>query len=294
MSKGIFLAFSLTAGAVLVGVDYYVQAQAAGVDISRFGFTGYEQSVRARIGTMQLGAGTEEAELVSFLPEPKGAWTRAPWSKQRGKQIVEEIVRLQELGDPKDPVRRAAEKQYARMWTYNPLGDKRRHTLVYHRDDEVIEVTIKRKENASGLVTAVAEQVANEGHRNVPFGRFRGVEYIESHGWAEGTESGIGTSSFRSISGHIGDEVVIALRADAKQQSIRWILASIDYDGVKSVLSEQYSEIGNRRASSLPQVTSPSSKTNTTIKRIRVKPAAAAREEPGPWEKVKRFFGMAS
>jgi len=294
MSKGFLLAFSLTAGATLVGVDYYVQAQAAGSDISSFGIAGYKQSVSARLGDVEFGSSKTEPKLVSFLPEPTGAWTRAPWSRQRGKEIEEEIIRLQELGEPADPLREAAEKEYAGMWTYNPLGDKRRNTLLYHRDDEVIEVTIKHKENASGMVAAVAEQVANAGHRREPFGRIRGVEYIESHGWAEGTEMGIGESGFRSISGHIGDEVLIAVRATAKQQSIKKILASIDYDGVKSVLTEHYSDIGNRRASSLPQVTSSSAEMNTTVKRIRLTPEARAREEPGAWDKVKRFFGMAS
>lgn len=292
MSKGIFLAFSLTAGAVLVGVDYYVQAQAAGVDISRFGFTGYKQSVSARLGDVEFSPGEAEPELVSFLPEPTGTWTRAPWSRQRGKEIVEEVIRLKELGKPKDPLRRAAEKEYGRMWTYNPMGDKRRNTLVYHRDDEIIEVTIKRKENASGLVAAVAEQVDNVGYAKEPFGRIRGVEYIESRAWSEGVQIGAGTRSFRTLSGHIGDEVLIAVRADARQQSIKKILATIDYDGIKTVLSGDHADIGNQRVSSLPQVTSSTAEMKTTVKRIRIEKAAPPREEPGPWDKLKQFFGF--
>ncbi len=281
MSFLLKLGFVGVAAATLVGADYYVQSQAAGVSPLKFGVAGYQVAVEERLEAVLNKPSANQVDLTSYLPAPWDGWAVDDWSPRRAKALATERQRLKDLGEFVDPTDEAIEAAFPEAWHSDPIGSKRGNTLIFTRGDELIEVTIKRNAKAQSRTKGASRQVNREGYEHVAFGNIHGVKFVESIAWSKGIRVGAGSNSFRSISGHVDGNVLVAVSAVASSSSIKKLLGKINFRQIEVTLRAERAQNGERVASKLPQVAEPTWENRTRVKRVQVNPKPHDREKPG-------------
>ena len=244
-------AFASLSGLVFLGGDYEQQARRAGLGLGELSAGGYVDSFRARFAGVQeaqrLAALEQERQQrwnvggKAFLPEALEGMERFSLPERLDlftEDIVEqskeeeEADRLDELDQALSEIRlqRWAQRQDASSWGY-----------IKNDEVLVLSISLRGKVNPNSLSGMIVSAMSNVSLPGKPFAVIGGVAY--------GREGGIGHSErrmkrYQGTMG-LGERAIITLDAVASEETIRSLLAAIDYDGLNSLFLKPEETVGN-------------------------------------------------
>ena len=201
---------------------------------------GYGKTVRVTSDASPVGE-DNRTDLVAFLPEPYGAWKRRDWTPQ-----LAGLLDLREI--PPFKAEQAAVREEIAV-SQRGSSSAQRNTLLYQRDRELVEITIRRPPD--GMIGIVEDLVSAQGG-SLLFTDMGGVTFIEDkQGFADHP---YGTRMFRAA---IGETVQLRITARARESSIKALLERIDYAGILEHVGEEAGDVSASLRMPLPQINAP-------------------------------------
>lgn len=258
MSIANTVGFIAVCGAVAIGVDVFAQSKKAE---GAFGASEYLQTLNVRYGALMADRDAAKAESdrqdrwaaggQGFMPAPPEGWASYGFAQ------VDKAPVIKALTFKPTPVantvsttdiyaaERSGKNAMARILdrsgrVYSGAGPNGVETLW-------LDITFKPKAQrntmaglAMGNMMAFSKGMeATEG-----YAVFDGVGFVEvSRSMMNPTDEPL---EYRNLVGRIGfdEEVVIRLRTDASDETIRWFLSSLDYAALNAVLKHPVAAVG--------------------------------------------------
>ncbi len=254
MSKAYLGAFVAIATLAVGAVDYINQAKAAGSAPGRFGIGAYAATIPGRLTSQRqvMAAIAERQELLAttprdLLPEPPEGWSRHDWDDAtadlfgRGYDMQKDAFVPDEI--KQDPTMKAL----AAMDKAAAASTDAREVFVYERPGAVIAVRLHHTKPGGdgGLAGAAMKMVANNMEAmsgKEGFAIVKGVTFRTETGMFG---AGASQREHRVITGQIGTEVKLSLRARAEDADIVALLTAIDYDRLNRMLATPVAGIGS-------------------------------------------------
>jgi hypothetical protein len=254
MSIANTIGFVVVCGAVAVGVDVYTQSKAAD---GPFGASEYFQTLNDRYAGFLADRQTAKAESdrqdrwaaggQGFMPAPPEGWASYSFTQ------YDEAPVIKALSFKPTPVANTLSTTdlYAAERSGNAAKARilDRSGRVYSNGAETLwlDITFKPKaqrNTVAGLAMGNMMAFSNGMEQTEGYAVFDGVGYVEvSRSMLNPTDEPLG---YRNLAGRIGfdEEVVIRLRTDASDETIRRFLGSLDYAALNAVLKHPVPAVG--------------------------------------------------
>ena len=248
------LGFIGVATVALFGVDYIVQSKSAGAAPGEYSIGQYVDSITGRFAAAQAEKEKAErqAELAKVhLPEAPEGWERREWEPELEDgfdiSIESDADAEKELNEAlnNSPVARMIQAQ-GNAETRQAARDQ---VWEYVRGDEVIRISAKysRPQKRKGFQALAMEMVAtNMGMMSVLEGYavVQGVPVFRVVGMEEFDPNAKDVARPLRLEAHMGREISLGVYAEAKDESVRELLALIDFDGLNAMLHTPLEGVG--------------------------------------------------
>lgn len=251
-------AFVGAMGVAVVGVDYASQTRKTGAGLGTLSVGAYSQTITGRFSSAKADAAEgkrrKAAQSVlakTHLPAAPQGWTRRAMQESDRDRLFPaardmegfEVELMDELdANPMTKALLAADK--------SRVSQREQDTIwVYENSDALVLMsaqwrpTPKAKSGIAGMQSAALNLVAhNMGAMSSQkgFAWIRGVPFYVTSGALNKT-----TPNYRVVSGQIGEQITIKVRADASDDTIRAFIAGINYDALNGMLDTPLTHIGN-------------------------------------------------
>lgn len=254
MSKAYLGAFVAIAAIAVGAVDYINQAKAAGSTPGRFGIGAYGATISGRfIGQKQvMAAAAERQELLAMtprdlLPEPPEGWSRHDWDDATADLFGRGYDMQKDASVPDEIKEDPTMKALTAMDRAAAASKDAREVFVYEKPGTVIAMRLHRAQPGGdgGLAGAAMKMVANNMEAmsgKAGYAVIKGVTFREEYGILG---AGADQRGYRVITGQIGTEVKLSLRARAEDADIVALLNAIDYDRLNRMLETPVAGIGS-------------------------------------------------
>lgn len=250
-----FVGFALVAILAIVGLDYYQQDKKQEDTLSA---EGYIDTVRARFSQRQQEKVAEEVErerqerwktgAKSYIPDAPQGWSRYAIDDPTAEAVSAVLSQygptplISSISNPLELARLANEGREGVVRKLNQTG------YVFAKGDEILwfDISLKPKAARNTLAgLALGRQAAFTNAMKVS----EGFAVIDGVAFVEETDDLLGQSNaadYRRIIGRIGfdEEVVLRLRGDASDDSIRQLLNTVDYAGLNALLTHPSPAVG--------------------------------------------------
>lgn len=255
MSKFYLAAFVVVMGGAVAGVDYVGQARKAGSTPGAFAVSDYIDTVASRFGAQKRGieAATERRTLLAGairdnLPEAPEGWTRRDWDPAAAAALGGTRYDMQD--DEFLPDEMKENVMLRAMSKLDKAAGERRdgaEVYVYEAGENLISLRLSHTPGRGlGGLSGVAMNVVANNVESMSgkdgFAIVQGVTYREEHGMF-GVESG--ERAYRVLTGQLGKEIRIGVRARADDATILDLLNRIDYDRLNRMLEVPLPGIGS-------------------------------------------------
>ena len=254
MSKAFLGGFVLVAAIAVGAVDYVNQARRAGSKPGAFSVSAYAATITGRFVDQQAALAAERTrnELLalptkSFLPEAPEGWTRGDWSAAADAAFGSGYDMAE---DPSVP---EAMKEDPTLKALNAVGQAAKarrdeaQVYVYEKPGAIVALRAAKIAQGGGLgpqnfaMQMVANNIEAMSGKD-GFAVVKGVTYRLEKGLFGMQDQ---ERDYRVISGMIGGEVRISLRAKAEDADIIALLEAIDYDRLNQMLKAPVAGIGS-------------------------------------------------
>lgn len=254
MANTYLLGFAAVAAIAVAGVDYMVQAEAAGKKPGAYPVGAYVDTFAGRFNGMKdsrAQAARQSVSAKTHLPQAPEGWVRREYDPEispefeassdlEGEQKVADALNGDFLATQmrKTAIREARTLARERVWEYV-------------RGDEVIRLSASYaapQENASFQGMAMEMAMTNmalmtgmpEGYAVV-----QGVPFLRRVDRADGDAPAPDAIVPLSLSAQIGADVRLGVEARAAPDSVRMLLERIDYDALNAMLDTPQPGIGS-------------------------------------------------
>lgn len=253
MSKVFLGAFVAIAGIAVGAVDYVNQARRAEGTPGAFGATDYLKTITGRFGDHQAALATETErnrlrgmDPRDHLPEAPEGWTRTDWDAGAealfgGRyDLQKDDFAPDELKN--DPMLKALTSAGKALVDAQDASE----VYVYQKPGAVIAMRLTRLAPEPGGFSGMAMQMAANNIEAMSgkngYAIVQGVTYREELGLfgAQAMER-----DHMVVTGQIGKELRISVRALAEDEDVLTLLNLIDYDRLNAMLSEPLPGIGS-------------------------------------------------
>ncbi|WP_456390879.1 hypothetical protein [Profundibacter sp.] len=246
--------FAAIVAMAITGVDYSMQARATGQSLGQLGATGYVDTITGRFQSAADARAlkTRQKQAVKIhLPEAPEGWIRQEWAKSDTTRF-ESIRRDMSSWE----IRTLSAVEVAPMMAGMVATDvqlatklRRESIWVYERGGEMIALRVVYNKNGKarrfpGLDTGIEEANIEGINSAVPYAFVQGIGFGEVRVDREIT----GPVTYRGFSASMGDDIMIAVRADASDASILALMGAIDYDGLNGMLDVPLAGVGTDAA----------------------------------------------
>ncbi len=254
MSKAFLGAFVVIAAAAVAGVDYVNQSKLSGAAPGKFPVGDYVGTISGRFLSQQaeLAAAKERSRLRAMaprdlLPEAPEGWERRDWDAVVEARLDKRYDMQKDDFLPDELKNDPTLKALSGMDKAARARADAREVFVYAKGDELISLRLRRSNpgqmgGISGLAMQVVHANLNAMSGADGYAMVGGVAFRESSGFMGAEREGKGV---RVISGKIGEELTITVRADAGDEAIMALLGSIDYDQINAMLEVPAEGVGN-------------------------------------------------
>ncbi len=253
MSKAYLGAFIAIATLAVGAVDYLNQAKTAGSAPGKFGVGDYVGSISERfVGQKQaVMAAAERQSLISsdprdLLPEAPEGWTRHDWDAKSADLLGRRYDMQKDDFLPDEIKQDPTMAALAALDTAAGAHKDAREVFVYEKPGAVVALRLSiMKSGGGGIAGAALQMVANNMEAlssKSGFAIVKGVTFRLERGMLGMSAD---DADYRVITGQIGREVKISLRARAGDSDIVDLLGGIDYDRLNKVLETPVAEIGS-------------------------------------------------
>lgn len=229
------IGFVLVAGGVVVGMDYVIQSKAAGSQPGTYSFSTYldNYGIRADDTVDMIDKTRRQAvEARTHLPmEPEG-WTRTEWDIG--------AVDLDALTAGMDLVNKMAVKNEWRKG----IKLANYEAWEYRKGDQVVRISASFDEEREPSETAIAGQLSATFHpiEDVKYSPARVIGNVPF--LAVNDALAPRSVSHILLEARLGDEILIAVAADANPQQLDALLEQIDFDSLNKMLPEPLPYVG--------------------------------------------------
>lgn len=242
--------FATIVAMAVTGVDYSMQARATGQPFMQLGATGYVDTITGRYQAAAearaLKARQKQAVKI-HLPEAPEGWRRSAWADADTTGFETTKSDMSSWERRSLSAVEVAPMMAGMVATDVPLATKlRRETIwVYERGNEMIALRVVYSKTGAarrfaGLDTMIEEVNLQAINSATPYALVQGVGFGEVQADREIT----GPVTYRGFSASMGDNIKIAVRADASDASILALLGAIDYDGLNGMLDVPLAHVG--------------------------------------------------
>jgi hypothetical protein len=259
MAKALFLTFIALSGAGVAFADYTNQSIKVGVNLGELSFGEYVGTYRTRYTGMVSGWEAEalanelrSKDMRENLPAGVDGWEMREWNEADHARLFpptdapEVPAELQEVLDENmvfANLQAAGERE--------ALADEQAETRFYQKGDSLIALRLSYRSpqrdvgGMQGLALNIIEGNMAAMSGNEGFAVIKGVSYGRSTGLFGAEDTGEET---RVITGRMGDEIKIAVRAQASDEDIHALLSSIDYDQLNTMMVRPLDDVGSDAA----------------------------------------------
>lgn len=254
MSRAYLGAFVAVAIVATGAVDYVNQARRAGLAPGTLSPGDYIRTIPARFGDMKAAQAADQArrELRSVtirehLPDAPDGWTRRDWGTKDAALLDNRYDIEKDSFVPDDMKNDPVLKALMKMDKAATAMADAEEVYVYERGEELIALRLERRSaKQAGGITGVGLQMV-EANLNAMSGSegyamVGGVAFRENHGLF-GVESD--GRAFRVITGRIGKELTVTVRARASDESVMTLLSAVNYDRLNAMLDHPVDGVGN-------------------------------------------------
>ena len=249
------LCFGLVLALALGAVDYINQSKRAGLAPGSLGVGAYVASITGRYGDMKSEqfAEKQRRELRGMLrrdllPDAPSGWTRRMWTVADQARLDPRYDVQADASVPDDmksaPVMQA-------MLTMDKAATERSdeaEIYVYEHGDDVIALRLSYSGGPPGGISGMAMQVVASNLRSMNprdgFAVVGGIAFRETHLTDNRTGKPLKDQA-RVLTGNVGEEAQIIVRARASETAIMTLLRAVDYDQLNAMLDVPVPGVGN-------------------------------------------------
>ncbi len=254
MSKLFLGGFVLVAAVAVGAVDYINQARRAGAAPGAFSMSAYVGTISGRLVDQQasLAAQKTRNELLAmaprdFLPVAPEGWSRGDWTETAEAQFGKHYDLQNDDFAPDEVKQDTALKALNAMSRAAVAKMDATQVYVYEKPDAVVAMRVAVRPAGTGAgLPAMAMQMAANNIEAMSgkdgFAIVKGVTYRLEKGLFGMQDQ---ERDFRVISGKVGDDVRISVRAKASDEDIIALLEGIDYDRLNQMLETPVAGIGS-------------------------------------------------
>jgi hypothetical protein len=256
MAKALFLTFVALSASGLALADYTNQTIRVGAKFGDLGMREYADTYTARYNGMRdgwaadaLAADLRSKEPRELLPLAPEGWTMREWNETDRAQL------FPPTDAPEVPPELQATLDESLIFSglqaageHQARAKELAQTRFYQKGDSLIALQLSYRSpqgdggGIQGLSMNIIEgnMAAMSGHEG--FAVIKGVAYGRSTGLF-GAE-GAGDGGPRVLTGRMGDEIRITVRALASDEDISTLLSSIDYDRLSTMMVRPVGGVG--------------------------------------------------
>lgn len=241
--------FAIIVAAAVAGVDYSMQSKTTNQSL---GVTGYVDTITGRFHAANEARALksrQKQEVKIHLPEAPEGWSRSEWAETDTTRLAPKAADLSGFQKRSLKAMELAPMMGGMVATeIQSAGRMQRSTIwVYERNDEIIALrVIYTKTGAAkrfpGLDTKIDKANIAAINRATPYAFVQGVGFGEVHVDRALT----GPVNYRAFSASMGSNVMIAVRAEASDASIKAMIGAIDFDGLNGMLDAPLAQVGKQ------------------------------------------------
>ena len=243
MSKVYLFAFGAAAGLALLGADYATQMKKAGPGFTPARYVETWSSRQSQAAARQARNERQAANPRDHLGAAPEGWARQEWRPA----VAAEVDPSGAMDDPDKRFLghlRHLEQTERDSPEAEAFQRRMQHsTQVYQKDGETVILSARTADQKDGAVDGSLPPMATTAG-DTGFAVVDGVVFVEKSGdWSDAEIAG--DIRPRKIVAQIGDRILLDIRAHASDESIRQILASIDYEALNLMLDRPLKGIGS-------------------------------------------------
>lgn len=244
--------FAIVAAIATGAVDYTMQSKRLGQPLGQIGLTAYVDTISNRYNTANAASALKSRQKQAakvHLPEAPEGWTRRNW-EDGDNALLEPPVRDLTSLERKAAKARELSLMMAGMLAEEVKGGprlRRTEIWVYERGDEIIALRVKyTKPDAKPSFSSMVQRVADANIRGVAEARGYAVIAGVVYGEIRPVQGDDALAKYRGFSASMGENVMISVRAVASDETIRLMMAAIDYDGLNGMLDPPLENVGSQ------------------------------------------------
>ncbi|MEZ5777892.1 MAG: hypothetical protein R3E44_05975 [Paracoccaceae bacterium] len=253
MSKTYLVGFVVVTGLAAGAVDYVNQARRAGSTPGTYAVSDYAGSISTRFTETRDAAAAETQRralramaIRDLLPDAPEGWTRRDWDAAAEARLDKRYDMQKDASVPDEFKNDPMMKMLAGASDAARAQADAAEVYVYERDDELIALRLERRSaDAMGGIAGIGMQVVaanlNAMSSSAGYAYVGGVAFGENQGMF-GQES---ARSYQKLTGKVGNELTITVRAQASEEAIMSLLTAIDYDRLNAMLDHPVPGVGN-------------------------------------------------
>lgn len=248
------IGFVFVAATAVAGMDYVVQSNRAGAELGELSISEYTSSFTDRF--VAAKAEKEKAKRQSepakvHLPEAPEGWERREWVPELEEGFDSIAENSPEGSD--DMIEALNNSPVARLMqakgNAKAIKAAREQVWEYVRGDEVIRIAAKYspRKKQQGLQSLAMEMVAtNMGLMNSLEGYavVQGVPVFRVVSFDELDPNADDIGRPLRLEAHLGEEISLNISANAQDESVRELLAMVDFDGLNAMLDAPLAGVG--------------------------------------------------
>lgn len=253
MANTYFLGFAAVAAIAVAGVDYMVQAQAAGAAPGTYPVSAYVDTFAGRFNTMRADrslAARQAVRAKTHLPEASEGWERREWQPDLADplQVRMALPDGAELADAQDTSFLAV--QLRKQAASAAAKTAKEQVWEYVRGDEVIRLSaLYTPPGEDGTDRDIVEDITDMAQflENAQgYAVVQGVPFFMSPDAQQATEQAEeGAILPIGLKARIGSDIRLGVNARASADSVRTLLERIDYDALNAMLDAPQPGIGS-------------------------------------------------
>jgi hypothetical protein len=229
------IGFACVAATFVVGADYVVQSKANGSYPGEYAFTSYLENYGLRVdetiaGIDKVRRQSEEARV--HLPEAPQGWERVEWDIA--------AIDMDAVTAGMDLVSAMAAKEERRK----SLKMANYHAWEYRAGTETIRISARFQDDYEKPATAMAGWLTGTFHpiskpRYGSYALIGGVPFLKVDD-SKRPEA----VSHLLLEAYLGEQIVLAIAADARPETVNALLSKIDFDNLNMMLDQPLAGIG--------------------------------------------------
>ncbi|MEO0751480.1 MAG: hypothetical protein AAFY25_06720 [Pseudomonadota bacterium] len=229
------IGFACVAASFAVGVDYVVQSKVAGSNPGVYAFSSYVGNLRPRVEATIASVDKTRRQAVearTHLPMDPAGWERVDWdigaidmdALTAGMGIVKSM-------SAKDERTKAIALANYEAWEYRQGDQVVRISASFDTDPEPSETAIAGQLTGTFFPVDRPKYSPFKSVGNVPF-----LAVTDARNPDEVTQT--------LLEARLGDEILIAVAADAETQAVMGLLAQIDFHSLNLMLTDPLPYLG--------------------------------------------------